>query len=182
MEPVSTRLFKIVESAERLNAPVANALLGAMLRIASPFNAPLRAAVETWKPHVCRVRIRNRRALHNHLGGVHAGALVTAGETPAGLLILKSFPLSRYRLILKGLAVEYGRQAHTDVVAEAKLPDEQLLEAQQALRDGRPALLNLETVLSEPSGARLATVRSQWQVKEWSKVRGADGKRDGAGG
>ncbi len=182
MKPVTARLFEIVESAERLNPLVANVLLGAMLRIASPFNAPLRAAVETWKPHVCRVRIRNRRALHNHLGGVHAGALVTAGETPAGLLILKSFPFSRYRLILEGLSVEYGRQARTDVVAEARLPDERLLEAQQALRDGRPAVLDLETVLREPSGAKLATVRSQWQVKEWSRVRSSHRAQDGTNG
>jgi len=170
---VIPRAFILLEGAERLGPTVTHALLGAILRVASPFNAPLRADVEAWKTHVCRVRVRNRRALRNHLGGIHAGALVTAGETPAGLLVLKSFPFSRYRLILKSLSAEYGRQARTDVVAEVRLSDEQLLDAQQALREGRPALLNLETLLSEPSGARLATINTQWQVKEWSQVKRA---------
>lgn len=163
---MNPRLISLVERARFLGPRASCALAGALLRVASPFDAPLRARVEAWKTHVCRVRVKNRRALRDHLGGMHAGALVTAGEAPAGLLVLKSFPSRRYRLVLKSLSVEYGRQARTDVVAEAKLPDDQLLDAQQALREGRPALLNLQTALSEPSGARLATVSTQWQVQE----------------
>ncbi len=172
---MTPRFFTLLERADSFGPKVSCALAGAVLRVASPFHAPLRASVETWKAHVCRIRVKNRRTLRNPLCGVHAGALVTAGETPAGLVVLKSFPFSRYRLILKSVSVEYGRQARTDVLAEARLPDDQLLDAQQALREGRPALLNLQTALSEPSGVRLATVSTQWQVKEWSRVKGPQG-------
>jgi acyl-coenzyme A thioesterase PaaI-like protein len=168
---VNPRLWELVERIETLSPAVSRRAVGTFLRVASPFNAPLKAELEIWEPLRCRVRVKNRRALHNHLRGIHAGALVTAGETPAGLLILRSFPFSRYRLILKDLSVAYERQARTDLVSEATLTAEQLAQAKVALEAGEPAVIAVETAISEPGGERLALVRTSWQVKPWEHVR-----------
>jgi len=165
------RFWSLVEKAAGMSPAVARRMVGTFLRVASPFNAPLRATVEVWEPTLVRIRVPNRRALHNHLGGVHAGALVTAGETPAGLLVLKTFPFHRYRIIMKDLSVRYERQARTDVVGEARLDPAALDQARAALDRGEAPLVPVETVLSEPSGERLAVVQTTWQVKPWSKVR-----------
>jgi acyl-coenzyme A thioesterase PaaI-like protein len=169
---VNKGLWSVIERADGLSPAAGRRMAGLFLRLASPFNAPLRASVEVWEPTRCRVRVPNRRALHNHLGGVHAGALVTAGETPAGLLVLKSFPFSRYRLILKDLAVTYQRQARTDLLAEARLESSAIQKAQAGLDAGEAQLLAVETTLSEPGGEPLALVKTTWQVKPWSSVRG----------
>ncbi len=165
------QLWNVVERAVGLSPAVARKLVGAFLRVASPFNAPLRASIQVWEPGLCRIRVPNRRPLHNHLRGVHACALATAGETPAGLLLLRTFPFSRFRLILKDLSITYERQARSDLVAEADLRAEERHRVQAGLDAGEPQLVTVETRISEPAGARLATVRTTWQVKAWDQVR-----------
>ena len=165
------RFWRAIERADALSPAIARRMVGAFLRLASPFNAPLKAKVETWEPTRCRVRIPPRRALTNHLGGVHAGALATAGETPAGLLLLKSFPLSSYRLILKDLGATYEHQARGEVVAEARVSQAALEQAQAGLARGEAQLVPVETTLSDRSGERLAVVRTTWQLKSWEQVR-----------
>ncbi|MBI5547003.1 MAG: DUF4442 domain-containing protein, partial [Deltaproteobacteria bacterium] len=166
------RFWNIIERTQSLSPAAARRLVGASLRLASPFNAPLRAEIREWEPTLCRLRIPHRRALRNHLGGVHAGALATAGETPAGLLVLRSFPFSRYRLILKDLSVAYEKQARGDVLAEARIAPDTVTQAREGLERGEAQLIPVETTLSSPTGERLAMVRTTWQVKPWSQVRG----------
>jgi len=169
---VNPQLWNVVERAAGLSPAAARRLVGAFLRVASPFNAPLRARVLLWEPTICRVRVPDRRALHNHLRGTHACALATAGETAAGLLLLRTFPFSRYRLILKDLSITFERQARsTDLLAEADLPREAAESVRAGLEAGEAQLVPMETRLSEPGGARLAVVRTTWQVKAWSQVR-----------
>lgn len=165
------RFWGIIERADALSPAVARHLVAAFLRVASPFNAVLHAGLEAWEPARCRVRIPARRTLRNHLGGMHAGTLATAGETPAGLLILRSFPFGRYRLILKDLRVTYERQARGDVVAQATVTSEVLEKTREGLLHGDPQLVPVETTLSEPTGERLAVVQTTWQVKPWERVR-----------
>ena len=165
------RAWKAVTRADALSPAVGRRMVGAFLRFMSPFNAPLRARVEAWEPSLCRVRVPPRRALTNHLGGVHACALATAGETPAGLLLLKSFPLDGYRLILKDLSVTYERQARGEVVAEARLAEEAIARVRAGLERGEAQLVPVQTTLSNRAGDRLAVVHTTWQLKSWEQVR-----------
>lgn len=167
----NAQIWKIVDRIESFSPDLSRWVVGTFLRLSSPFNAPLRAKLEVWESTRCRIRVGDRRALHNHLGGVHAAALVTAGETPAGLVILKNFPFDRYRLILKNLSTEYERQARTDIVAEATVSEATLAQAKQAVEAGEPYFIAIETVISDPEGTRLAVVRTNWQVKAWEQVR-----------
>jgi acyl-coenzyme A thioesterase PaaI-like protein len=66
------------------------------------------------------VRIRNRRAVHNHIGTVHAIALCNMAELAAGVMTEASIPKT-HRWIPKGMSVEYLRKAETDVRAIATL-------------------------------------------------------------
>ena len=170
---MNPRVWNLMERLDAFSPELSRRMMSRLLRVASPFNGPLRASIEIWEPTCCRIRVANRRALHNHLGGVHAGALVTAGETPAGLLIAKDFPFSRYRLILQSLSTVYERQARCSVVSEARISQEALSAAREALDRGEPYLIERQTELREPEGARLATVRTTWQVKAWSQVKTA---------
>ena len=168
---MNPRNWSAVERAMQLSPLLGRKMVGAFLRLASPFNAPLRASVDAWEPTTCRIRVPNRRPLHNHLGGIHACALATAGETAAGLMLLRSFPLSRYRLILKDLSISFERQARSDLVAAATQTHADWARVQAGLDGGEAQLVPLETRISEPSGERLAVVRTTWQVKAWDQVR-----------
>ena len=74
------RAWKAVTRADALSPAVGRRMVGAFLRFMSPFNAPLRARVEAWEPSLCRVRVPPRRALTNHLGGVHDHDVVVGHE------------------------------------------------------------------------------------------------------
>lgn len=168
---MNPKILKAVERAMELSPALARRAAGAFLRVASPFNAPLRATVETWEPTRCRLRVPNRRPLHNHLRGVHACAIATAGESAAGLMLLRTFPFSRYRLIMKDLSVAYERQARTDLVSESVQADADVARVQAGLDRGEAQLVPLVTRITEPSGELLAVVRTTWQVKAWTQVR-----------
>ena len=168
---MNQKILSAVERAMELSPAFARKAAGAFLRVASPFNAPLHADVEDWTPTRCRIRVPNRRPLHNHLRGIHACALATAGETAAGLMLLRTFPFSRYRLILKDLSITFERQARTDLVAEAGQATEDVARVQAGLDRGEAQLVPLVTRIREPSGEALAEVRTTWQVKAWSQVR-----------
>lgn len=166
------RFWSVVERAAAMSPRVGRKMVGAFLRVASPFNAPLRAQIEAWEPTACRVRVPNRRPLHNHLGGIHACAIATAGESAAGLLLLRTFPFSRYRLIMKDLSIVFERQARcSELVAEATQTDASIAAVRDGLDGGSPQLVPMETRITEASGERLATVQTTWQVKPWEQVR-----------
>jgi acyl-coenzyme A thioesterase PaaI-like protein len=164
-------LWRVVERADALSPELSRRLIGTFLRLASPFNAPLHASIDVWRETQVRIRVPNRRGLRNHLGGVHAGALVTAGETPAGLLVLRNFPFHRYRLILKNLSASYEKQARSALVAEATATKAAIAAAREGLENGTPQLLEIKTVISDEGGTRLAVIKSEWQVKSWSQVK-----------
>lgn len=63
------------------------------------------------EPACCEAIIRDRRAVHNHIGTVHAIALCNLAELCAGVMIDASIPPDM-RWIPKGMTVSYLQKAH----------------------------------------------------------------------
>jgi acyl-coenzyme A thioesterase PaaI-like protein len=71
-------------------------------------------------PAVCRVAMRKRRRVENHLRTVHALAMGNLCELAAGMVTEVSLPPS-LRWIPRGMTIEYLRKAETGVTATARL-------------------------------------------------------------
>ena len=69
-------------------------------------------------PGLCEARIRDRRAVHNHIGTVHAIALCNLAELCAGLMTDASLPRGM-RWIPKGMMVRYLKKARGTLVGTA---------------------------------------------------------------
>ena len=80
--------------------------------------APRIAVLEAGR---CVVRIRDRRAVHNHIATVHAIALCNMAELAAGLATDAALPASM-RWIPKGMSVRYLRKASGTMTATARVP------------------------------------------------------------
>ena len=72
------------------------------------------------QPRLCRVSMRKRRAVENHIGTVHALAMGNLCELAAGMCTEVTIPVGM-RWIPRGMTIEYLAKAETDVQATARL-------------------------------------------------------------
>jgi hypothetical protein len=136
-----------------------------------PFNRPHKLRIVELSDTHCIAEIPYRRSNWNHLKGIHAGAIVTIGELAAGTLLIWNFSLSRYRLILSHIETEYHYQGKTLLHSKAEFRPEDKAKVQQELSEGNSATIEMESLLNDTLGNRVATVRSRWQLKAWDAVQ-----------
>ena len=69
-----------------------------------------------------RISMKKRRAVHNHIGTVHAIAACNLAEMCAGTMIEASLPATM-RWLPKAMTVQYLKKCETDLVGEATTDD-----------------------------------------------------------
>jgi acyl-coenzyme A thioesterase PaaI-like protein len=92
-----------------------------MVCFKAPYFASISPRIQQLRQGYCEVHLRKRRAVHNHIGTVHAIAMCNMAELAAGVMVDASLP-SALRWIPKGMTVEYLKKAQTNLVATAQLP------------------------------------------------------------
>jgi acyl-coenzyme A thioesterase PaaI-like protein len=84
----------------------------------APYFGSIHPRFEELRSGYCRIAIRKRRAVLNHIGTVHAIAMCNMAELAGGTMTEVSIPAT-HRWIPKGMSVEYLKKAATDLVAVA---------------------------------------------------------------
>ncbi|MEO5558440.1 MAG: hotdog fold domain-containing protein [Dokdonella sp.] len=87
----------------------------------APYFASIAPRIELLETGRCVVRVSDRRAVHNHIGTVHAIALCNMAELAGGLATDAAIPDSM-RWIPKGMCVRYLRKAVGTMTATAQVP------------------------------------------------------------
>ncbi len=124
------------------------------LGFAVPYTGTIRPEILELEPGRCRVAMKDRRRIRNHLRSVHAIALVNLGEVSSGLALLTGLPQGM-RGIVRGLSISYEKKARGLLVAtcEAQIPtttEDQDVEVIAEIRD--------------PEDDVVAIVRVQWRI------------------
>ena len=145
--------------------------LNKVMAIGIPFNAPHGFKIKEINDDVIRISLPNRKLNHNHLGGVHACAMATVGEYCAGMSLLKSFGISKYRLILSDLHVKYTYQGRMDLEGSCSPRQIEQEEVKKALDAEGKYLQTLQTLIRDKNGKEVATVTTTWQLKSWDQVK-----------
>lgn len=86
----------------------------------APYFGTIRPRVEALDTGRSVWSMRKRRAVHNHIGTVHALAMGNLCEIAAGTGMEATVPRG-WRWIPKGMTIEYLKKAETDISAEATL-------------------------------------------------------------
>jgi acyl-coenzyme A thioesterase PaaI-like protein len=91
-------------------------LVSRLVSAKAPYFATIRPTFLRLEPGYVEVRVPDRRAIHNHLGTVHAIAMCNAAELVAGTCVELTLDAS-LRWIPVGMTVRYEKLARTDLRA-----------------------------------------------------------------
>jgi acyl-coenzyme A thioesterase PaaI-like protein len=86
----------------------------------APYFGTIKPRFIDLQPMLCRVFMRKRRAVENHIHTVHALAMGNLCELAAGMCTEVTIPVGM-RWIPRGMTIEYLAKAETDVLATARL-------------------------------------------------------------
>jgi acyl-coenzyme A thioesterase PaaI-like protein len=86
----------------------------------APYFSTISPSFVALEPGRVEIAMKNRRAVHNHLGTVHAIAMCNLCELAAGTMIEATLPKS-LRWIPRGMTVRYLKKAETNLVARASM-------------------------------------------------------------
>jgi acyl-coenzyme A thioesterase PaaI-like protein len=128
-----------------------------------PYSGSVRPLVVQLEPGNVRVRMRDRRAVRNHLSSVHAIALANLGEATTGLAVVGALPPTA-RGILVGLEVAYHKKARGPLEARCRC-----VVPQVAAREEHEAVAQIY----DAAGDVVATVTARWLVEPLPAAHGA---------
>jgi acyl-coenzyme A thioesterase PaaI-like protein len=146
------RLLDTWRACARL--PFGRELFAFVLARMVPYSGTTGALVLTLEKGSAKIALRDRRAVRNHLGSVHAVALTNVGELASGLAMLTALPPG-VRGIVRRIETTYHKKARGPLVAESRVAPPAVagdtdFEVSAVIRDG--------------SGEVVAEVRVAWRL------------------
>ncbi|MCA1762134.1 MAG: DUF4442 domain-containing protein [Flavobacteriales bacterium] len=146
--------------------------LNVALSLGIPFNKPHGIRIFRVEPRAITTRIPYKRSNLNHIKGVHACGLATVAEFCSGLMLLRFLDARKYRLIMQKMELEYHYQAKSDAFARFELTESTVKnDLLIPLELEGKVFHTCEIPVHDKDGNLLCTAHTNWQIKEWSKVR-----------
>ena len=102
-----------------LRYPKGKQLFSLVYARVAPYFWTVRPQVREVRPHHAELTIKNRKAVHNHIGTLHAIAVCNGLEAAMGLVAEATCP-DHQRWLPRGLQVEYLAKSTTDLLCVAE--------------------------------------------------------------
>jgi acyl-coenzyme A thioesterase PaaI-like protein len=136
------------------HAPGGGVIMGQLLGNLAPYTGSIRPEVLVLEEGYARVRMRDRRAIRNHLRSVHAIALMNLGEVATGVAMMFSLP-EGMRGIITHLEMDYLKKARGHITAECRAP---------AAVAGERREYEVQADLTDEAGEVVARARARWLI------------------
>lgn len=129
-KPVNNMLAKTSRAMRFVPQAVKRTVLTQTLGRVVPYLNTSGVQFETLEPLKVEVSLKNTRAVQNHIGQVHAVAMVLLAETSTGFVVGINLPNDKICLI-KTADISYRRPSQGNMRAVASLTEEQASQIQQ---------------------------------------------------
>lgn len=151
-ESAGSRLLSTWDTLSRL--PAGRWLFTQVIKRTVPYSGSVNPRVEILEPGYARVSITQHRRIEQHLGSIHAVALINVAEFASGAAMITALPAG-YRGIVTKLTMEYFKKARGIVVAESRpvLPN--------PLTEGE---YDFGSNLTDGAGAIVARATVRWKL------------------
>jgi acyl-coenzyme A thioesterase PaaI-like protein len=157
----------LVERLRQVSPGAANLLLSATLPRIIPSSGGLGIRVEEVSDARTRMSVPLKRRTRNHVGGLYFGVQMTLAELTGGLWLLRRFPPTEYRSLVKRVEADFRAQGKGMVSAVCEPPAEVFSSLMEALRQkGDKAEAWLPVTLLAEDGSVVTEVRFLDSVKK----------------
>jgi uncharacterized protein (TIGR00369 family) len=96
--------------------PFGNRIFTRMLTLRVPYFSTIYPYITELRPGFCRVEMKERRSIHNHIRTIHAGALCNLCELTGGLAVEVTVP-AELRWLPREMTVHYIKKAKGKLTA-----------------------------------------------------------------
>lgn len=134
--------------------PGGRALFSRMIAQIVPYSGSIRPTVQTLAPGHCKIELRERRSLRNHLNSVHGIAIANLAELASGMAVVCSIP-KELRGLLMGFRIEYRKKGRGVLTAESRF-DSGLL--------GSTGEHEVAVSVHDAQGDLIAEAHARWRV------------------
>ncbi len=111
--------------------PAGQFLFNQAIGLKAPFFGKIRPNVLEYKQGLCRIEIKDRWGVRNHIGTINAGALCTLAEITGGMA-LDSVVDKNMRWIPRGMNVAYIAKATGTIIANSQCDISAIAAIEQA--------------------------------------------------
>jgi acyl-coenzyme A thioesterase PaaI-like protein len=141
--------------------PGGRAAFSGLFRLMVPYSATISPEFLELEPGFSRVRMRDRRAVRNHLHSVHAIALMNLAELASGMALMNGLP-DDARAIITHLSMEYLKKARGTLIAECRC---------DAPRSNEKAEKHIEAEIRDAAGEIVARGKARWLIGPLASTR-----------
>lgn len=143
------------------------------LKIAFPQAVPMVGTLSLeWgdlQPERAVMRMPDQQPYHNHIGGPHAGAMFTLGESASGALVMANFGDRLNELV--PLAVEANiryRKVAMGVVSATAVIDRPIADIEAELAEGKRPEFRVDIEIADAAGNVTGEMYVVWTLKKVS--------------